>query len=628
MTAKDQYGNLVKGEQLYTDVTIINNDGETDEEYIVAGYVYKESDKNVEFVVPTNENGKTSMKVRIPSHVDENDGISIQFKTDGGTKAGSAVGFIAGSIPPVNTTVQVSPSLSSGKTSIVTIIARDEKGRAIKNHQFYADIIIINHDKTNNESYTVSDHVYRASNTNVKVGRKTDANGITTFQITIPNVVDKNDGISIQLKTDINGYAIGEPIKFIESSSGGGSGGGGSGSGGSGGSGGGSGSVSQNNNKINVTKEMVKNASGETLTVTISSSAKEPAVYVNGDALKELISQRKSLAVKTNDVAITIPSSAVASIDDDQQAKITVKELDSKEAEDKLKDASKNAGKGLFAIGGRVFEFTAEIEDKKGDKETLRFNSDITVAISLAGMDLSTINVEKLGVYYYNESTEEWEYVGGVYNPKTNTITFTTSHFSLYAVMEYNKTFADIASHWAKNEIEIIAAKHIMVGVDDTHFEPDRSITRAEFAAILARTLKLEPDQASVQFVDVPEGKWYYDYISAATKAGLIKGVDSNHFAPDANITREQMATMITRAYTYLYGGIGLPDIPNANDGNLSIFTDRSNISGYARASISFVINEKLVDGRTQTTFEPKANATRAEVAVALYRFIKLMERK
>lgn len=194
--------------------------------------------------------------------------------------------------------------------------------------------------------------------------------------------------------------------------------------------------------------------------------------------------------------------------------------------------------------------------------------------------------------------------------------------------MEYNKTFADIANHWAKNEIEIIAAKHIMVGVDDTHFEPDRSITRAEFAAILARTLKLVPDKDSIQFVDVPAGKWYYDYILAATKAGLIKGIDSTHFAPDANITREQMATMITRAYTYLYGGIGIPDIPKTDDKTLSIFTDKNNISGYARSSISFVTELKLVDGRTQTTFAPKTNATRAEVAVALYRFIKIMERK
>ncbi|MFX7329385.1 hypothetical protein ABTI69_21580, partial [Acinetobacter baumannii] len=74
-----------------------------------------------------------------------------------------------------------------------------------------------------------------------------------------------------------------------------------------------------------------------------------------------------------------------------------------------------------------------------------------------------------LGVYYFNENTKAWEYVGGTLDKSGKRITVQLSHFSIYGVLEYHKTFADVpAGHWASAAIRALAAKHVASGVSET----------------------------------------------------------------------------------------------------------------------------------------------------------------
>ncbi|MNJ48725.1 Endo-1,4-beta-xylanase A precursor [compost metagenome] len=118
-------------------------------------------------------------------------------------------------------------------------------------------------------------------------------------------------------------------------------------------------------------------------------------------------------------------------------------------------------------------------------------------------------------------------------------------------MLEYNKTFADVREdHWAAQTIKIMSAMLIANGVSDTQFAPDRSITRAEFAALIVRVLGLDAEGAS-PFADVTAGDWFASSVAAAYQAGIVNGRTETAFAPNQTISREEMAAMIVRAYNF-----------------------------------------------------------------------------
>ncbi|MHB1167302.1 MAG: S-layer homology domain-containing protein [Carboxydocellales bacterium] len=194
----------------------------------------------------------------------------------------------------------------------------------------------------------------------------------------------------------------------------------------------------------------------------------------------------------------------------------------------------------------QIYEFDAQI----GSQQTHTFQQAITITLPIPqGLTDSA----KLGVYYLNETSGKWEYVGGrIIDGK---LVFTTSHFSKYMVAESQKTFADISSHWAKEVIEVMAALQIVSGVSTTKFAPETNVTRAEFASLLSRVLKLSDTAASNTFGDVVAGAWYAGDVLKSAKAGIIKG-EKGKFRPNDRITRQEMAVMIMRAYAYAGGKV------------------------------------------------------------------------
>lgn len=119
---------------------------------------------------------------------------------------------------------------------------------------------------------------------------------------------------------------------------------------------------------------------------------------------------------------------------------------------------------------------------------------------------------------------------------------------SIYAVINHEKTFSDIGSHWAKEDIELLASKLIINGISDELFAPDESLTRAQFAALLVRSLGIVRDETSdPSFHDVSSDAWYADAVAIASKAGLVTGYADGSFRPDERISREQITVMLAR---------------------------------------------------------------------------------
>ncbi|MFD1773440.1 S-layer homology domain-containing protein [Paenibacillus rhizophilus] len=177
-------------------------------------------------------------------------------------------------------------------------------------------------------------------------------------------------------------------------------------------------------------------------------------------------------------------------------------------------------------------------------------------------------------------------------------------------------SFTDVPSgYWAASAIQDLVSKQILNGTSSSAFEPKRSVTRAEFTAMLVRALQLT-GTGDVAFKDVKAGDWYADSVAAAVKAGIVKGNSSATFGAKSNITREEMVTMLMRGYAKQHGA--------ASTNPAASFKDESKISSWALSYVKQAAALDLVGGREENTFQPRGITTRAEAAVAIYNLLKL----
>ncbi|SFS57698.1 S-layer homology domain-containing protein [Paenibacillus sp. BC26] len=257
----------------------------------------------------------------------------------------------------------------------------------------------------------------------------------------------------------------------------------------------------------------------------------------------------------------------------------------------------------LQQISG-VFDFDLSVDGKP----VHAFSKPVKVQFTVEAAQIE--DEDKVGVYYFNKATKKWEYVGGTLT-NDHTVSADLDHFSPYAVLESDKSFSDIQGHWAQAAIERMAAKQIVNGVSEQLFQPNATVTRAQFVSMIARALKLPAASASSMgaFTDVSHSAWYMDSVYAANQAGITKGTSATTFAPDAVITREQMAQIVVQAYLYANGG-AKPDPAAA-----STFTDQAAISGWASDSVQLAAQLNLIKGFTDGSFGPQLQATRAQAA-------------
>lgn len=325
-------------------------------------------------------------------------------------------------------------------------------------------------------------------------------------------------------------------------------------------------------------------------------------VVLPGGVLKEAEKLQKPVVVQTKDVSFEIQPGTLNLGATEQTLRLDVEEL--------TLDAVPGAERNMAAADevSMVFDFGMYL----GSQRITDFNKPITITVKYDPSKVT--DTSKVGVYYYNEKDGRWEYVGGKVN-SDGTITFTVDHFSKYAVMEFKNSFEDIKSHWARKSIELILARQITNGVDQKSFAPDRKISRAEFAVMLVRALKLDKT-SDKSFADVAGNAWYKDYLQKAYKAGIISG---DSFAPGSPITREQMAEMLVRAYSYS-SGTKLEDMRTTQQIR---FKDEGLALGTARESIILADALGLMNGNPDGTFAPKGNATRAEAAVTIIRLLE-----
>ena len=179
-------------------------------------------------------------------------------------------------------------------------------------------------------------------------------------------------------------------------------------------------------------------------------------------------------------------------------------------------------------------------------------------------------------------------------------------------VQKPDTRFDDVAkSAWYYKAVEYVAENGIMSGVSAREFAPNAGFSRAMLAQTLYAMSGKPTVKAEGTFADVAANAWYADAVNWAAEKGYVSGVGDGKFAPDASITREQMALIL-----YRYAGS-----PDASGMVLREFADGDSVSAYAVDAIRWAVHEGLISGMENNTLAPQGTATRAQTAAVLMRF-------
>ncbi len=174
-------------------------------------------------------------------------------------------------------------------------------------------------------------------------------------------------------------------------------------------------------------------------------------------------------------------------------------------------------------------------------------------------------------------------------------------------------SFNDTAQHWARTYIEQMAEKRVMSGYPDGSFKPDKNVTRAEFARMIAVAMNLPlNEQAQLSFSDqksIPN--WARSAIAAAQKAGIINGYNDGTFGPQRNITRAEMAVMIAKA-----------NKAQIDQAASLRFSDAAQVPEWSRPYVAAAVKAGIITGRGNNTFAPLSSATRAEAACMISKML------
>ncbi|MFC4598563.1 S-layer homology domain-containing protein [Cohnella hongkongensis] len=354
------------------------------------------------------------------------------------------------------------------------------------------------------------------------------------------------------------------------------------------------------------------------ITIRMPAAAGESgaALEFPADSLRQLQDARQGLIIESGNVAVQFPADALqASAEQDVRVRITLHTAWTEEAGRIVKQSIR--GNADYAATGIVLSAVLELVAGERVIGILPLDKPARVTIRLTGEQERSLRKPLAGVYYADG--ERLEYVGGTV--ANGAYSFTASHFSYYTILEYDKRFDDLAGHWAEEAVAYLSARHIVRGVTDRHYEPNRNISRAEFATLLMRALERAGGVASGDgskhdapdsFHDVPANSYYADHVASASSLGIVQGY-GGAFRPNEQITREEAVVMLVRAAQY----VTLDDTGTS----APRFADAAHVASWAASAVNEAWTKGLIQGDGKR-FNPKGQATRAEVAVMIKRLL------
>ncbi len=351
---------------------------------------------------------------------------------------------------------------------------------------------------------------------------------------------------------------------------------------------------------------------GTAVTVEIKVSAPQTATTVEATIPKTAFSE---LAKSADNVTISTP---FATINFNDKALLEIAKAASNDitVTASIVDKTTLPEATQLLVGNKpVYDFTV----KAGEKLITDFGNGkatITIPYNLAAGE----KTNSIVIYYINSKGELEVVKNCKYDAATGTVSFITTHFSRYAVAYKPVSFNDVSgSDWFVSAVDFVASRELFSGMGNNDFASASAMNRAMFVTVLAR---LDGDDLNAYvtsvFSDVDINEWYGKSIAWATSNSIVSGVENGMFAPNREITREEMAVML---YNYMkYKGITVPDT-----GNNTPFNDSDKVSVWAQDAVAEMKRLGLIGGVGGNNYAPKDTANRASVATIFMNFINAL---
>ena len=348
---------------------------------------------------------------------------------------------------------------------------------------------------------------------------------------------------------------------------------------------------------------------GKTTVITVPPIPNVTA-YTLGISIPDLSTtgNKASLTVSTDKGSITVPSNMLADIEGTggNKVQITIGEGDKSNLPDEVK----------AAIGSNpLIQLTLSIDGKQTDWSNP--GAPVTVSIPYTPTKSELEHSESIVVWYIDGSGKIITIPNGHYDPASGMVTFSTTHFSNYAVGFNKVSFNDVTdAAWYSDAVSFIAAREITTGTDNGKYRPKAKLTRGEFIVLMMRAYSIAPDENPTDNFSDAGDTYYTGYLAAANRLGISAGVGNNQYAPDKEINRQEM-------FTLLYNALKVLDrLPHGDSGNtLSDFTDAGQIDSWAKEAMTSLVRTGTVGG-SKGVLTPLSTATRAEMAQMLYNLL------
>lgn len=327
----------------------------------------------------------------------------------------------------------------------------------------------------------------------------------------------------------------------------------------------------------------IKSATGNNVEVKLN------VANTNANEVKLSIPVTEMKAASTKPVVVTVASNGVV-------MKLPLSELKPQNANDMLnvtitKAAADGLKLGSGVVGKQSFTMTAAMTSG-----ALAAGQSLPVQI-----DVTAYNVNKDKTVLVQMNADGTSKVVG--NKIVNgQLAAEVGNAGTYVLVERNIDFNDVKAHWSENFVESMASKGIVSGYANGAFNPEKSVTRAEFVTMLVKALDLDLVAQGKSFKDVSSNDWANQFVETAYANGIVKGAEGK-FNPNANITRAEMAVMIANAMKI-----------SSNDTAKAAGTP-----DWAAGSIAAVMNDGLMTG-SGDQFRPNDLANRAESATVIYK--------
>lgn len=351
-------------------------------------------------------------------------------------------------------------------------------------------------------------------------------------------------------------------------------------------------------------------------------SSNNATVGLTGDIIKQLEKEDFNVSITKDKVEYVIPASEITienvanilNVDSDQLKNIEVEVRISEVSADVLAKYNEIANKQehVFVVPPVEFEIVAKATGTDGvTRETTvsQFSNYVERIIELpANVDQSKITT---GIVFNPDGT--YSHVptvvfekDGKYYAKLNSLTNST-----YSVIYNPITVDTVKGHWSEETVNDMASRLVLI--DYTNLDPDKAVTRAEFADYIVRALGLyrEGEKLDSTFTDISTDSKYQVSIEKAKEWGIISGYPDGTFKADKTVTREEAMVMYAKA-------MDIANILENRADKLNVYTDKEDVSSWATPSVKRVVNAEIFNGKGNGVLAPKDTLTKAEALTAV----------